>query len=151
MYVYIYTDYTVHLHLCTRLNIWACPILVVRWVFYYLAVSALVTSPLSNTIVEDGSKATLSCEFFMPPDTQLSSTVSWYKDRVLLALSEEFSQSVDRKDSDHVTATLHIREIFPDDEGEYSCIVKGHNWEVSSKARLTIAGTYKDCHSVISA
>lgn len=81
--------------------------------------------------VLDMSKCVLQCKITGDPQP----TVFWYKDAKILKAGQDFKISYDG-----CLATLEITEIFPEDEGQYTCIAKNPAGEGKTTCTLTVIG-----------
>lgn len=82
-------------------------------------------------VVADGERVIFQCEVKgMPPPA-----VMWYKGNKILRNCADFLQKFDG-----CRATMLITEVFPDDEGRYSCLVKNEAGEAKTTCYLTVKG-----------
>ena len=99
--------------------------------------------PLKDCIAIDGESITLQCRVTSSSSSRSSSrsdaglTVTWHQGAREIASSEEFKQAVN---GDKVSMT--IAQIFPDDEGEYSCRIKhdASQSDITSQCYLLVKG-----------
>lgn len=89
-----------------------------------------ITQALESQTALDGTSATFECGVRL---TQGS--VAWYHGDQLLHHSDEFSQSFDGH-----KARLVIAEVYPEDQGEYRCVIKSPDGEAETLATLTVKG-----------
>ena len=88
---------------------------------------------LQDQMITDGQPCIFKCSVSAPD----GASVIWYHDGKLLESSNEIKQSfVNGK------ATLDISEVFPDDEGEYKCVITCATGQAETTARLTVLGRY---------
>lgn len=74
---------------------------------------------------------TMTCRVKAAPTAK----VTWYKDSRLLRNNQDFEQTFDG-----TLCTLTMPEIFPDDAGEYKCVITCGDEKVETVAQLTIKG-----------
>ena len=99
--------------------------------------------PLKDCIAIDGESITLQCRVTSSSSCRSSSrsdpglTVTWHQGAREIASSDEFKQAVN---GDKVSMT--IAQIFPDDEGEYSCRIKhdASQSDITSQCYLLVKG-----------
>ncbi|XP_071038443.1 twitchin-like [Parasteatoda tepidariorum] len=84
---------------------------------------------LTDTEVKDGDPLTLKCVLIGDPDPQ----VEWFKNKEPLHSSD----IIDLKYKNKV-ATLTIGEVFPEDEGTYTCKATNSLGTTSTVAKLTV-------------
>ncbi|XP_076313423.1 twitchin-like isoform X2 [Tachypleus tridentatus] len=115
--------------------------------FAYLEVRVLeetttppkVIRPLNDGTAEDEKPYTLSCEVTGAPPP----SVRWYKDGKPLKQSQDFKLIFDGQ-----TATLAIKEVFPEDEGEYECVAKNNEGEVKTSCILMVKENFEGLQQV---
>ncbi len=83
----------------------------------------------------DGDTAVLVCKLAVPS----CANITWYHGSKLLKPCADFDQSFEEESG---KAGLAISEIFPDDEGEYKCVVNTKTNQVETKAYLTVKGKF---------
>lgn len=89
------------------------------------------TQNLKDVRCCDGDSVTLECHVEALPEP----SVVWERDGKVLGNSTDF-QIAYRDDR----ATLHIRRVFPEDEGEYSCVAINNIGKAYSSAFLIVDG-----------
>ena len=101
--------------------------------------------PLKDCIAIDGEAITLQCRLTSRA-TADDVTVTWYQGTREITSSDEFKQTID---GDRLSMT--IAQIFPDDEGEYSCRIRRRRRhdvtqqsEVTSQCYLLVKGEISD-------
>uniref|UniRef100_A0A1Y1MHB7 Ig-like domain-containing protein n=2 Tax=Photinus pyralis TaxID=7054 RepID=A0A1Y1MHB7_PHOPY len=87
------------------------------------------TKELKNMTVGDGESLTLSCIVKGDPEPQ----VVWSKNNKVLSSSD----IMDLKYKNGI-ATLHINEVFPEDEGDYVCKATNSIGTIETQCHLTI-------------
>lgn len=87
------------------------------------------TKPLKDLQILDGETLTLSCSVTGDPEPQ----ILWAKNGNAISSSE----IMDLKYKNGV-ATLTINEVFPEDEGVYSCTATNSIGSTETKSKLTI-------------
>lgn len=93
--------------------------------------------PLSEMTIKDGEALKLTCIVQGDPDPN----VTWLKNGELLSSSD----ILDLKYRNG-TATLSINEVYPEDEGLYTCKAKNSLGETETTCRLTVQTSEKACH-----
>lgn len=89
------------------------------------------TQNLKDVRCCDGDSVTLECHVESLP----SPAVVWERDGKVVGTSSDFEISyVDDR------ATLHIRRVFPEDEGEYICVATNNIGKAYSSAFLIVDG-----------
>ena len=86
---------------------------------------------LQNVTTKHGNRATLTCTIKGSPDT----TVSWYKNGVLIEPSTDYVINHDRFTG---VCSLDICEAFPQDSGQYTCVASNPAGSESSTAWLVV-------------
>lgn len=89
-------------------------------------------TPLQDLTIKDGEALTLACVVSGEPEPK----VNWYKGSEQLASSDIISLKYKNRE-----ATLHIEEVYPEDEGEYICKASNAEGSAETKCKLTITGT----------
>ncbi|XP_025833492.1 twitchin isoform X4 [Agrilus planipennis] len=87
------------------------------------------TKELKDLTINDGESLTLSCIVQGDPEPQ----VTWTKNSKTLSSSD----IIDLKYKNGI-ATLHINEVFPEDEGDYTCKATNSLGTVETTCHLTI-------------
>lgn len=77
----------------------------------------------------DGDSVSLECKIEGDP----SFDVRWEKERKLVRLGEDFNAEFDGE-----TATLSIKQVYPEDEGEYTCVAYNDLGKVFTSACLIV-------------
>ena len=88
-----------------------------------------ITQPLVELEVLEGTVTTMECHVAGAPTAH----VTWYRDNVPLVEDERVSSSFDG-----TICTLTIYDTKLDDEGDYKCVVKSDQGEVSTRAELSV-------------
>ena len=96
----------------------------------------LFTTLLQPQRVEDGQRVVMTVHFIGRP----SPTITWYLNGHELKPSPDFDIIVDHKKGE---SALVIVEVFPEDEGEYTCIAVNEVGESITTCRLTVISK---CH-----
>ena len=91
----------------------------------------LFTSLLQPQSVMDGSRVELTVQFIGRP----SPKITWYQNGVEIKPNPDFEIYID---SDKGESTLIIVEVFPEDDGEYTCIALNEIGESITTCRLTV-------------
>ena len=94
-------------------------------------VAPLFTTLLQPQQVEDGQRVVLTVRFIGRP----SPRITWYQNGVELKPNPDFEIFVDHTKGE---STLIIVEVFPEDEGEYTCIAVNEVGESITTCRLTV-------------
>ena len=94
-------------------------------------VAPLFTTLLQPQRVEDGQRVVLTVRFIGRP----SPRITWYQNGVELKPNPDFEIFVDHTKGE---STLIIVEVFPEDEGEYTCIALNEVGESITTCRLTV-------------
>ncbi|XP_050702039.1 myosin light chain kinase, smooth muscle-like isoform X1 [Eriocheir sinensis] len=89
----------------------------------------LVTRPLQDIRCCDGDSVTLEAQV----DAPKNSTIRWEKQGKLLKLGGDLESEWDGS-----RVRLRIREVYPEDEGEYSCIILGDQGKAVTSATLVV-------------
>jgi hypothetical protein len=84
---------------------------------------------LQNLTITDGETLVLECSVNGDPDPQ----ITWSKNGKKISSSE----IIDLKYRSG-NATLKINEVFPEDEGEYTCTATNSVGSTDSKCKLTV-------------
>ena len=89
---------------------------------------------MTHSRTKDGGTARFSCRVTGEP----APTIQW------LFLGKEISPDDDIYEIafDGEKATLVLPEVLPEDEGEYECIARNRDGEVSCRARLSVESKY---------
>lgn len=87
------------------------------------------TKPLRDLSIHDGESLVLTCHVTGDPEPQ----ITWSKNGKSISSSE----IMDLKYKNGV-ATLTIHEVFPEDEGVFSCIATNSISAVETKCKLTV-------------
>ena len=87
------------------------------------------SKPLQDLTVRDGDQLVLTCIVKGDPEPH----INWYKN----GISVTSSDIMDLKYKGGV-ATLKINEIFPEDEGVFSCSASNSIGTVDTKCKLTV-------------
>ncbi len=92
----------------------------------------VIITPLLDLEAWDGANCTFTCRLAAPK----AASVHWYHN------GKEIPDSDDDYDQkyDGETASLEICEVYPDDGGEYSCVVKHGFCFAETRASLTVTG-----------
>lgn len=91
------------------------------------------TKPLKDLAIKDGETLTLACSVSGDPEPQ----VTWAKNGKAISSSE----IMDLKYKNGV-ATLTINEVFPEDEGVYSCTATNSIGSIETKCKLSVKRKY---------
>lgn len=92
----------------------------------------IFTKHLKDLRCCDGDSVRLECHIEAKPEPE----VHWEKDgKELNENSEDFSTSYDGE-----RAILSIKRIYPEDEGEYTCIASNSNGKTISSACIIVDG-----------
>ncbi|XP_033111508.1 titin-like [Anneissia japonica] len=94
-----------------------------------------LVSPMENVEVEEGCPIEIECHAV----SKTEPTVTWFLDKAIIKPSKYFQMFYE----DGV-AKLYINEVFPEDEGLYTCEVENDFGKVSSSARLRVKGMFYD-------
>ena len=100
-------------------------------------------TPLTNQTVRDGDAAALRVRFHGNPTPQLH----WFFNQKAVEDEEDF---VVRTDSGKGESVLWIKEVFPEDDGEFVCKVENDYGTAVSHCRLTVQCKQRDFYSVAS-
>lgn len=87
------------------------------------------TKPLKDVTIRDGDQLVLTCTVKGDPEPQ----ITWSKNGKAISSSE----IMDLKYKNGV-ATLTINEIFPEDEGVFTCTATNSVGSVETKSKLTV-------------
>lgn len=87
------------------------------------------TKSLHDMSIHDGEPLVLTCHVTGDPEPQ----ITWFKNGKAISSSE----IMDLKYKNGV-ATLTIHEVFPEDEGVFSCIATNSISAVETKSKLTV-------------
>lgn len=90
-----------------------------------------IVSHIADLDVFDGQSAEFTCEV----DGEMPLTITWYHDEEDVTHVDDFKIDFD---SQKKTASLVIKEIFPDDDGLYRCVVTNAHGKVQSVACLRV-------------
>ncbi|XP_037949812.1 myosin light chain kinase, smooth muscle-like [Teleopsis dalmanni] len=90
------------------------------------------TKPLTNTSVRDGDQLTLTCHVKGDPEPH----ITWSKNGKTISSSD----IMDLKYKNGV-ASLTIHEVFPEDDGVYTCTATNSISAVETKCKLTVKPT----------
>ncbi|XP_055385446.1 twitchin isoform X34 [Condylostylus longicornis] len=93
------------------------------------------TKQLQDVTILDGEQLLLSCIVKGDPEPQ----ITWHKNGKAISSSEV----VDLKYKNGI-ATLTIHEVFPEDEGVYTCTATNSMGSIETKSKLTIKPMAKD-------
>ena len=88
-----------------------------------------VVKGLNNVTVKDGEPLELVCEFKGDPEPH----VSWHKNGEPLVSSDAVALKYRNR-----VATLSIVEVFPEDEGTYSCKAVNSVGSIETKCTLKV-------------
>lgn len=91
------------------------------------------TEPLQPVTAVEGSKLTLRCVVTGSPVLD----IKWYREGRELRPTRDFKPSYDIQTGE---ATLTIPEVFPDDQGTYSCTAVNKFGKDATTAMLTVKG-----------
>jgi titin len=91
-------------------------------------------SGLKDSSVQDGEGLTLVCEVEGNPRPQ----ISWFRDGVEVFDSQDVQISMIGK-----KCTLQIIDVFPEDEGDYSCTAVNSKGEVTTECYVSVEGKGK--------
>lgn len=91
------------------------------------------TQLLQPITVQDTHKVTLTVQFRGRPQPK----ITWYHNGHEIAPSTDFEITIDYSRG---TSTLIIIEVFPEDEGEYTCIAVNRHGESITTCRISIIG-----------
>jgi hypothetical protein len=90
----------------------------------------------SQTAV-DGSQAEFSCLLEGSPRPQ----ITWFRQTAIIKPSQDFQVFYDApEDGGSGTATLVIKEVFPEDAGTFTCVAKNCAGYATSSAELVVEG-----------
>ncbi|KAL3854884.1 hypothetical protein ACJMK2_014120 [Sinanodonta woodiana] len=89
------------------------------------------SDPLHDVHCKDGDAVTLECTVNGSPRPQ----ITWYKDNVEILDSQDFQIS-----NLGSKCCLHIVEVFPEDEGKYSCRAVNSAGEATTRCMLIVEG-----------
>jgi hypothetical protein len=89
----------------------------------------IVLEPLKEQKVVEGSAVTFKTKATGKPVP----TAQWFKGDTLIKPSKYFQMTKERE-----YYTLKISEAFPEDEGEYKCVLKNTAGETPTKAKLSV-------------
>lgn len=96
------------------------------------------TEPLQPVTAVEGSKLTLRCVVTGSPVLD----IKWYREGRELRPTRDFKPSYDIQTGE---ATLTIPEVFPDDQGTFTCTAINKYGKDATTAMLTVKGTpYKN-------
>ncbi|XP_066957175.1 titin-like [Macrobrachium rosenbergii] len=93
--------------------------------------------------VKDGQEAQFVCKIQGSPRPN----ITWFRQTAIIKPSEEFQIFY----SDDNTATLIIKEVFPEDAGLFTCVAKNETGYSSSSAELVVEGPVSDHGSSVGA
>ena len=108
--------------------------------------SPVFVHELADMHVPDGSPACFECVVHGNPKPN----ITWYRESFLVEPSDEFVQSYDENNA----CSLHIKEVFPEDEGTYTVVAKNSQGTSISAAELVVVEgedlnrLFSQCHSV---
>lgn len=91
------------------------------------------TKSLKDMTIKDGDQLVLQCTVKGDPEPQ----VTWSKNGVKISSSD----IIDLKYKSGV-ATLKINEVFPEDEGEYTCTATNSVGVTDSRCKLKVKREY---------
>jgi len=93
-------------------------------------------SPLSNQVVRDGDVAVFRVSFQGYP----MPNITWYFKQKVINSEQDF---VVRTDSQKGQSVLWIREVFPEDEGEFTCKAENECGSAVTQCHLTVRSKYR--------
>lgn len=91
------------------------------------------STPLKDLTIKDGESLTLTCAVAGEPEPK----VSWFKGSEPINSSDIISLKYKNRE-----ATLHIEEVYPEDEGVYICKATNAEGTAETKCKLTISGKF---------
>ena len=92
--------------------------------------------PLYNTKASDGSPVILECQVTGKPRP----TITWSVDGMEIKPSDDFRVSAEETTG---RCSLHIDEVLPEDEGQYSATAVNRAGTSSTTAYLTVHSQYR--------
>ncbi|XP_057379752.2 myosin light chain kinase, smooth muscle-like [Daphnia carinata] len=94
-----------------------------------------VVQPLRHLRCCDGDTVTFECRFNGQPETADSLQINWLRSGKLLRLCKDFSTEVKAEEG---VVRLSIRRVYPEDEGEYTCVAYNQLGSDSTSACLIV-------------
>ncbi|XP_023226281.1 myosin light chain kinase, smooth muscle-like [Centruroides sculpturatus] len=88
-----------------------------------------ILRPLTDCVSTDEESWTLTCEVTGNP----TPSIRWYKDGKAISQSGDFKMVYDGHE-----ASLVISEIYPDDQGQYTCLAKNTHGEAKTSCFMTV-------------
>ncbi|KAK8746935.1 hypothetical protein OTU49_016904 [Cherax quadricarinatus] len=95
-----------------------------------------MVSRIEPLIVVDGQEAQFVCKIQGTPRPN----ITWFRQTAIIKPSEEFQVFY----SDDNTATLVVKEVFPEDAGMFTCVAKNQCGYASCSAELVVEGPISD-------
>ena len=92
--------------------------------------SPVFVHQLADMHVPDGSPACFECVVRGNPKPN----ITWYRESFLVEASDEFVQLYDENNA----CSLHVKEVFPEDEGTYTVVAKNTQGTSISAAELVV-------------
>jgi len=107
--------------------------IIIRYVFTILTLivsaEAEVEQQMQDVAGKEGQTCTLTCQFSVP-----NVKTQWFKNGKLLEPQSRYTFAVD-----NYTQKLSIKNVRPEDQGEYTCKYKN----LETTANLSIEGLYR--------
>ncbi|XP_045034081.1 myosin light chain kinase, smooth muscle isoform X2 [Daphnia magna] len=94
-----------------------------------------VVQPLRHLRCCDGDTVTFECRFNGQPETAGSIQIHWLRGGKLLRLCKDFSAELKAEEG---VVRLSIRRVYPEDEGEYTCVAYNELGSDSTSACLIV-------------
>ncbi|KAJ8687542.1 hypothetical protein QAD02_023336, partial [Eretmocerus hayati] len=94
----------------------------------------VIKSHLKDIRCCDGDSVTFKCRVFAPSEAP---NIRWEKCGKPLNLDDDFTSEFDG-----ATAKLTIRHVYPEDEGEYTCVATNELGKAFTSACLVVDGEY---------